>query len=290
MDENSHYFLYVIVFKVYANTDMVLPDKTHNAFVYLLGDNFDFDKTASKDAVVSINTVNPNYAAIQTVYSLVLRNLLTEENRVFEESAIAADILKINPNRDSVNSLHELKTNVGECHFEYQLDLKIKQGNGGVFDGDEIRNEIRECSSHNPYADIPTKSSILSLTFQDALFRDVHVRRLPQNQSVTLKIPVEAREADAVAQNQFELDGNDLVYADLKKALSEVYDGGLNTDLRVVVAVTSRTAAADANSGGQLYFHRSDLIEPSKGNLSLTVDSIYALDVDREIVFHVNGR
>ena len=266
----------------------MLPDKTQNAFVYLLGDNFDFDKTVhSKNAVVSTNTVNPNYAAIQTVYSLVLRNLLTEESRVFKEPTIVADILKINPNRDTVSSLHKLETtNVGECRIEYQLDLEKKQG-GGVFNGDEIRNEIRECSSHNPYADTPTKSSVLSLTFQDALFRDVHVARLPQNQSVTLQIPVEPLDAEKIVQNHFELDGNDLVYADLKTALSGIYDGGQNTDLHVVVSVASHLAADD---GGLLNFHRSYLMEPSKQNLSLTVDSTYGLNEDRKISFHVNGR
>ena len=273
---------------MYAKVDLVLPDKTQNELVYLLGDNFDFDNIATlkeQNADVSTNAVNPNYATIQTVYSLVLMNLLTEENRRFVAPSIAADVRKISPRADD-DSLLQLATTVGECYIEYNLNL-LKGGGANSLDVDEIQNEIRECSIHNPYAETQSKSSVLSLTFQDALFRDVHVSRLPQNQSVTMRIPVESRE-EAVVKNLFVVDGNDLVYTDPKTALGGIYGGEQNTDLWVVVSVTSRSVA-DASSGS-LHFHRSESVEPSKGNLSSTVVSTYSMNADRKISFHVNGR
>lgn len=187
---------------------------------------------------------------------------------------------------------------IGKCRIEYTLDLKNIKKRTSSSSTVAIDNEIRECSLHNPYSDTKFKSSVLSLSFRDELLQEVHVAGLPRNESVTLQIPIDSHAADILesAHNEFTLDGNDLVYVDLKQALSRpdrqfsddnVYRGDQNTDLRVIVSAVSHGAAASGN----LYFHRSETVEPSKENLTSTVDSVYLMSGENhQISFYINGR
>uniref|UniRef100_A0A7M5VDM8 PLAT domain-containing protein n=3 Tax=Clytia hemisphaerica TaxID=252671 RepID=A0A7M5VDM8_9CNID len=234
---------------ILAKIDSALPERAHQRLFYLLKDNFDFD-TYFTNLQNTENVVNPNYETIQNVYELVLRNLVNDEDRIFKSHSIAADIQKINT---AYERYLEQNVFVGECKFDYQIMSK-----------QQMANEIRECSRHNPYARTDSNSSIASLTFKDDSLNEVAIKDLSRNESVKLSIPTTPETAEP--RNVFTLKKNELAYINIRKALAHIYSGDLNTALTVSVNVTQ-----GVQNDGLLYIHRSEMIEPQKKNMTTVV-------------------
>jgi len=249
--------------RIFADEGISLQSKSHSRMVFLLSDNFDFDQLSATNINNNYGTtVNPSYATLQSVYNLVAMNLASSEKHNFTTQSIDAVIYK--KRRRTGNSLMTSSSpdhnTTGNCVIEYEMNLRA-----AVIPTGDI-TEITECSLHNPYAETSSKSSIVSLTFQDELRNELKIKNLPQNESVVLRLPITYPYVTH-KRNDFQLRAYELVYIDLKEALPSTFQGETNKVLFVSMNITN-----DGVQKGALFVHLSDEWEPKRWNTSTVVD------------------
>lgn len=224
-----------------------LHEAAYDNFVNLLGSNIQFDKTLQKPstrkrrAVDKINTDdtalgNVNYVLLQRVYDLALNTTMKgEEPKILKGPFITANLERRTGSMD-----RSAGRSVGDCFVSYNVE-RVKTM-------DEVI-EIAECSSVNPFQDIPDQVGIVSLTLKDRNFTDLKLSHLPSH-DINVGIPVrELQSTDHLNLSQ-SISPEYIIWAPIVN-LTEPLGGWNHSSIHIVV---------DAFPGveGSIYLHLSE--------------------------------
>lgn len=161
--------------KIFSDAGVSLEKFVEDSYVYLLSKNLEFGNIGN-----ATNNIDQNYEYIQNLYDMVLSTTLNGENPVnYITSTLSATLERATGSKVSSNQ----NLNVtNSCYISYSIS-EINSSKE-VF-------KIAECSQINPYRNINSKSSILSLTFKTNESHEIKIKNLTQ--PVALNVPTNAK-------------------------------------------------------------------------------------------------
>lgn len=163
--------------KAYSHAGLTLENITGNSLVFLLSRNLEYGNIGVKS-----DRVDENYVYIQKLYDLILSTTLNGENPVkFKTLALSSTIQRAKGKEISLEENQEHNNNINNpCLIRYESVLPEIEPFSELF-------KISECSRINPYGEINSTSSVISLTFKTNETNTVEIKNL--STPITLNIP-----------------------------------------------------------------------------------------------------